>query len=1178
MSGTNAHVVLEEPPLGMADTPSSFVRPIHVLTLSARSDKALMELSKNYAVTLSDSAASLQDVCFTANTGRFPFAHRLAVLGGSTNEICEKLTAFAKGDHAQGVFGGLAVKGSLRIVFLFTGQGSQYVGMGRQLYDTQPTFRKTLEQCDEILRPYLDESLLEVLYPELEQHQASRVSLLLDQTMYTQPALFSLEYALAMLWKSWGIWPPAIVMGHSVGEYVAACIAGLFSLEDGLKLVAQRGRLIQQHLTQQGQMAVVFTPYKNLTETIKPYSHDVSIAAINGHKNTVISGTSHAVLSVLNQLKAQGIKCMTLPVSHAFHSPLVEPILEQFRQFATEVTYHIPKIDIISNVTGGQVKHEMMNHEYWCRHMREPVRFAESMQLLYQDGYRVFVEIGPSPVLLGMGRGCMPENIGQDKETPFQWLPTLRQGRQDWQQLLESLAQLYLCGASVDWAAFDENYPRKRVVLPTYPFERQRYWVEPVYVKSQDVLASTQDTAFWLDKVDIKRLIQLMEKTGRFSKEQLELVEIIAEHEEAWNVGDLLYQIAWPSRPRRQKIRHVFDKIKIEAGQWLILADKGGMGEAVATLLTQHGQTCLIAYAGHSYESLGNYHWQARPARRADFERLFQEVSKHQELPLRGVIHLWGLDALKAEDLTLSSVAMGCGSLVYLVQCLTEHNGSAARLWLGTRGAVAVGESGETLSLPQTPLWGLGKVIVLEHPEHWGGMIDLDPKSSPEDGLYFLTEVLDSEGEDFLALRHGQRYVPRLVRTNLPVVQGQGIRHDGTYLITGGLGFLGLKIAQWMIQQGCQHIVLTGRHVACTKETQDAVHQMEQKAEVRLIQADVSVKQDMARVFEEIKTHMPPLRGIIHAAGMGKYQNIKDMDQQSIEAVLRAKVTGAWIVHELSSQMNLDFFLCLSSIASVWGSKGQGHYAAANHFLDTLAHYRHKLGLPGLTVNLGPFLDGGMTSTDDLTLLKHMGVKALPSKQSIEALGYLLDTDCIQMTMAKVDWSILKGLFEVRKKHLFFESIDGTHQQKPEVQKTGQGSEILQKLKAAPIKEQPEILIHYLQGEVASILELGLSSLPDIDQGLFEMGMDSLMVVELKNRLETALETTLPSTLAFDYPNINSLARYLWKKVPAEEQPKEVSGETQQSNTSYEELSLDEVEAAITEKVLALENLLKNSY
>nr|AXN93586.1 PuwB [Cylindrospermum alatosporum CCALA 994] len=460
-------------------------RSVHLLTLSAKSEAALQALAASYQEYLQTHPDELlANVCFTSNTGRSHFEYRLAIATASTQELSQQLEAFTTGSETSKLVHGRQVKSrkGAKIAFLFTGQGSQYIGMGWQLYETQPSFRSTINHCEEILRPYLEKPLLEILYPQEES--GVNTQHLLDETAYTQPALFVIEYAIAKLWQSWGI-EPTLVIGHSVGEYVAACIAGVFTLEDGLKLIAARGRLMQA-LPQDGAMVAILADEKTVLAAIQPYGEQLSIAAINGAESLVISGQRQAIESVCLALNNQGVKTKPLKVSHAFHSPLMKPILGAFEEVAKTITYSSPKIPLISNATGQITTTDIATPEYWCRHICQPVKFAASMETLQQQGYEVFVEIGPKPTLLGMGRQCLPEAKGL-------WLPSLHPRQTDWQQILESLAALYIRGIPVDWVKFNSDYEYCRVSLPTYPFQRQRYWLDTAELPTHQPQLSHQN-------------------------------------------------------------------------------------------------------------------------------------------------------------------------------------------------------------------------------------------------------------------------------------------------------------------------------------------------------------------------------------------------------------------------------------------------------------------------------------------------------------------------------------------------------------------------------------------------------------------------------------------------------------------------------------------------------------
>ncbi|GAA6619606.1 type I polyketide synthase [Scytonema sp. NUACC26] len=1133
MSGTNAHIVLEEAPT-LEPVKAEVERPVHLLTLSAKTQEALLQLALQYENYLANPSLDIGDICYTANAGRTHFTHRLSVVASSKAQMREKLANFCAGQETAEIFQG---QGSSlpKVAFLFTGQGSQYLGMGRQLYETAPVFRAALDRCDEILRPYLEKSLLSVLYPEPGETSP------LDQTAYTQPALFALEYALVQLWKSWGIHPNA-VMGHSVGEYVAATVAGVLSLEDGLKLVANRSRLMQS-LPPNGEMVAVLAEEKNIRYITKIDDTRVAFAALNGPQNTVISGETRVVQAICADLEAAGIKTKKLQTSHAFHSPLMEPILAQFREVAATINYAAPQMTIISNLTGSQLTQEEISPDYWCRHLRSPVQFAESLKTLHASGYEVFVEIGPKPTLLGMGCNCLSEEVGV-------WLPSLRPKQEDWRVLLQSLGELYVRGADVDWSGFDRDNGRRRVMLPTYPFQRQRYWVKKTETEHQQAQIPSQpqiqtSIVNLLHQGNIKQLAQQLEEAGNFSLEEMKILPhvleaLVVQHKQeiqAAAIKDWLYEIEWQQMPHQSQ-SPLQETQGHTPGTWVVFADLGGVGQALAKLLQQRGQNCILVYNGEAYQNLETGVWSINPTRSEDFERLFQEVLGTGIPPLRRIVHLWSLEAALPKALcnpTLEQAQkLGCRSVLYLLQTLVKHYGSAApRLWLVTRGAVPA--SSDLPGVAQAPLWGLGRVVALEHPELWGGMLDLASESTGDEATKLLAEIEDSVGEDHIAFRNGNRYVARLVPKQLSESKQVALRSDGTYLITGGLGALGLRIARWMVEQGARQLVLIGRS-APSDEAQSILRQLEQKdVRVFVAQADVSNEADMVRVLETVNASMPPLRGIVHAAGVLDDGILLQNSWERFSHVIAPKVQGAWNLHSLTQDLPLDFFVLFSSAASLLGSPGQGNYAAANSFMDALAHHRNTQGLPGLSINWGPWADVGMaaSSANRHQAANAMGLNSIASEQGLQVLELVLGQVISQIGVLPVDWSVLRQQLSVSGQlpPLLFELIAKTQTQEETTLVSVQQSDVLPRLLQAQNGDRLDLLVVYLQGQIIKVLGFDKSFILNPHQGLLELGLDSLMAVQLKNAIATDLDLNVPTEKFIDGSSIMQLAELLLEEL-----------------------------------------------
>ncbi|MDJ0845094.1 beta-ketoacyl reductase [Crocosphaera sp.] len=626
------------------------------------------------------------------------------------------------------------------------------------------------------------------------------------------------------------------------------------------------------------------------------------------------------------------------------------------------------------------------------------------------------------------------------------------------------------------------------------------------------------------------KIAHLSERLAKLSPEQYQLLEKILQQSsvESENnshvisndsLSQALYQLEWQPMPLQKSSGNLSP-----GKDWLILADNHQqVGKQLAQTLEAEGDRCICVFPGQSYEKIAPSQYIINPLNPEDYHSLFRDIKQHQQALPQNVVHLWGLDFILEE--TTSATALqesqkqGCGTVLLLVQTLiAEIEKLPPRLWLISQGAKALPSSPEPLQVQQAPLWGLGQGINLEHPDFHCTNIDWGTPTKPEKIEVLSEQLRASEGEQQIIWRNGDRFVARLVRYSPQTVSEQplSLPDDSSYLITGGLGALGLKMAQWLVEQGAKTVVLMSRREPSTA-AQSVIQQLEQTgAKVSIIQGDVSNVDEITKGLTTIQNTLPPLRGIIHAAGIINDGILTQLSWDKFQTVMAAKIAGSWNLHQQTQKLPLDFFVCFSSMTSLVGNAGQANYAAANGFLDELAHHRRALGLPGLTINWGPWADVGMAAKleqQKANPLASKGINQISLEQGLLMLGKLISQGVSQMGVMLIDWTKFLDQFPSGSHPLLLSEFA---QQVQEQQRSSQTSELptlallKKQIQEATAQTREELLVTYLQNLVSKFLGISASDIPSRDQPLNEIGLDSLVSIQLRNRIRTELEIDLP--------------------------------------------------------------------
>ncbi len=1121
IGGTNAHVVLEEAP---PSTDSGNSRPFQLLLLSARTRTALEKANANLAQVLHDRVDSdLPDIAFTLQTGRRAFNHRRMLVCRQAQDACRTLRA----ESSSRVRSVCQERRNPPVAFLFPGQGAQRLGMGAEIYAAEPLYRQEIDRCCDILEPQLGLDLRTLLHASGEERE--KASSKLEQTALAQPALFVHEYALARLWMSWGIVPSAMI-GHSLGEYVAACLSGVFSLEDALSLVAARGRLMQEQAP--GEMLAVAMSEADLLPLL---DDSLDLAAVNAPSRCTVSGSSQAIAALRQRLQKVGAEGRPLRTSHAFHSRSMDPALKPFEEKLASIGLHEPQIPFLSNLSGTWIQPEQARSpQYWASHLRATVRFEQGLGELLQDPNRVLLEVGPGETLRGLARRH-PAN-GRDR-TVLSSLVSGRKGQSESESILDALGQLWLCGLEVDWMGFYAREKRRRVQLPTYPFERQRFWIEPDRTERDSDQADFDLQPARQDADPVQSALSRLKSTGQAQRKT--------------EIADWFYLPSWK---RKALTASPADRPGFES--WLLFLDGCGIGQDLTGKLRAKGRKVSVVRIGEGFDQVGADEYQLDPRSPEDYLRLFESLARNRFVP-QSIVHLWNvtLEAVTVPRRQWADAAQDLGfySLVHLAQAIGEQGwGDDLQLSVVVNGLQEV--AGDRVPHPEkASLLGPVTLIPPEYPFITCRCIDIElpPADSPQRTR--LIGQLESEVETastdlIVAYRGSYRWIESFERHRLHQASDDQalIRNGGTYLISGGLGGLGLVLAEHLASTAQANLILLDKTRLPNPEDWDALLEsspdddptVERLRQLRRLEAmgagveigcaDVSDLDAMRQVLAQARERFGPIQGAIHAAGVQGKGMIQHKTREMAQPVLSCKVQGTLVLDELLDQDPLDFFVLFSSIISIIGEFGQVDYCGANAFLNAFAQSKAVQGdARVVAINWDGWQEAGMITKSQVPeefqeAWDEDVQRGILLSEGMQAFRRILAAPTPQVLVATSD-------FLVRYEHInayrALRALGALNEAAPQRRK----------------HSRPSIGVEYqpprndIERRLAALLAdlIGLDRVGRHDD-FFELGGDSMLSARLIFLVREEFGINLPLSALNERPTIEGFAQLLLEKKPEE--------------------------------------------
>jgi len=1087
VGGTNAHVVLEESPVL---EPSGGSREVQMVMLSGRTagvlERQTAQLVEYFA---RGEEMNLADVAYTLQVGRRGMSHRRVVWCRNRAEAMAGLLG------EEGVASESREVGESRpqVVYMFTGQGSQYVEMGRGLYEQEEVYRRVAGECFERMREYTDLDLSGILY---SGRGGGGRQIGIDETEASQPLLFVIEYGIAKQLEHWGIRPDAMI-GHSIGEYVAATISGVLRLEDALRLVVLRGRLMQG--CRRGVMLSVGQSGEVIKELL---GEGLWLAAENSSELSVISGEEKAIGRLEEELSRRGLWSRRLRTSHAFHSGLMDEMLSSYREGLKGIQFGEPAVRYISNVTGDWVSRELVSKgDYWVRHVREGVRFSVGMsELLRGEGERILMEIGPGQSLSALVRQHAEYGSRHGVERV---LRGDQESVSDWHYLLRSVGRLWLRGLEIDWGGYYSSERRRRVSLPTYPFERKRYWIDELTAQ--------------------KRMEMLSQRNGSARKA---------------DIADWFYVPSW----KRLNLYPKQEGGLASHSNCLIFLDRSRLGSTLAKKLRETYPQVVIAKSAGKFKKQRENVYQINPKHPEDYQRLFEDLLQLNRIP-DAIVHLWTVSENHSDEFERAEFLKRVGfySLLYIAQAFDKLRiTSDARISVITSNTQNV--TGEEVQSPEKAMiLGPLKVIPQEHPNIHCCCIEIglaDFENRPDDWLIqqLHSEILQKSADKMVAYHNGFRWVQTFepVKIEETVATPTKLRKAGVYLITGGLGNIGLVIAEYLASSLQSKLALIGRSPIPERESWQewlAAHdeadstsrkirsilKIEEKGgEVLTMSADVANEENMRNALKQAEERFGPISGVIHAAGIlnskSAQSTVAEISDDDCEQQFNSKVLGTLVLAKILKDKPLDFCLLTSSLSSVLGGLGLVAYSAANAFMDSFVQSRNRYdSFPWIAINWDHWLLDD-TDSNHLVGIDEGAMNAQEGAQTFERILSLQDENQVIVSTRDLQVRINQWV------KLITRDTNGAARDADTTTRASRPH--LNTAFVAP-RNQVENLMCKIWQDLFRVEEIG------INDNFFELGGDSLRAVKLVSKIHKELNVKLPLTQLFESPTIKKLTEYV---------------------------------------------------